>query len=34
MKKENPERSMMFVNTKREAEKLVERLNRNGYPRT
>ncbi len=32
LKKESPERSMMFVNTKREAEKLVERLNRNGYP--
>jgi ATP-dependent RNA helicase RhlB len=32
LKKENPPRSMMFVNTKREAEKLVERLNRNGYP--
>ncbi len=32
LKKEAPPRSMMFVNTKREAEKLVERLNRNGYP--
>ncbi len=32
LKKETPPRSMMFVNTKREAEKLVERLNRNSWP--
>ncbi|HEY3346007.1 MAG TPA: DEAD/DEAH box helicase [Nitrospirota bacterium] len=30
--KEQPHRSMLFVNTKREAERVVERLNRNGYP--
>jgi len=30
--KEQPPRSMVFINTKREAEKLVERLRRNGYP--
>ena len=32
LKKEEAIRSMMFTNTKREAEKLVERLIRNGYP--
>jgi len=30
--KEAPKRSMLFINTKREAEKVVERLNRNGFP--
>jgi len=32
LKKESPKRSMLFVNTKREAERVVERLIRNGYP--
>ena len=32
LSKEQPERSIIFVNTKREAERLVERLNRNGQP--
>src|SRR3990172_2819125 len=30
--KENVKRGMLFVNTKREAERVVERLRRNGYP--
>jgi len=32
LKRDNPVRSMLFINTKREAERVVERLNRNGYP--
>jgi ATP-dependent RNA helicase RhlB len=32
LQKEQPQRSMLFVNTKREAESVVERLNRNGFP--
>src|SRR5512135_1633461 len=32
LQRENPSRSMLFVNTKREAEKVVERLTRNGFP--
>lgn len=32
LKKEQPHRSMLFVNTKRAAEMVVERLNRNGFP--
>ena len=32
LQKERPERSMLFVNTKREAERVVDRLTRNGFP--